>query len=237
MKILLISDIHANLPALDAVLNQEYFDQVLFLGDAVDYGSMPFEVYSRLHQIRAIRVLGNHDVAASFGLDCRTSEELRQASVITRERITSKRLPRRAKQALGKKAQRRMFLDYDGLKIMMVHGSPSDELYQAVPKEKAATLVEQGVDLILLGHTHIPYEVKNGSTWVVNPGSVGMPMDNDPRASYAMLDTSEREIKFGRADYDPEAMLTILQKLLIDERQIFEFLANIFRKGIKSTPA
>jgi putative phosphoesterase len=233
MKILLISDVHANLVALDSVLNNEYHDQVLFLGDAVDYGPSPFEVYSRLHQIRAIRVLGDHDAAASLGIDCESMPEMHEASVITRERITLKRMPKRARQALAKKAERRMFLEYDGLRILMVHGSPLNELYQYVSKEEAGNVVEQNIDLIVLGHTHVAYEVNNEKTWVVNPGSVGMPRDEDPRASYGILDTREREVRFGRIEYDPEPMLSALQKLLIDYPVTYEFLADIFRTGRK----
>lgn len=233
MRILLISDIHANLPALDAVLNHEYFDEVLFMGDAVGYGPFPFEVYSRLHQIRATRVLGNHDAAAAFGIDCKSSPEMYEASVITREVITSRRMPKRARQALGKKAQQRMYLDYDGLRLMLIHGSPSNELYQAVSKDEASNLVEQNIDLIILGHTHVAFEVKNGKTWVVNPGSVGMPWDGDPRASYAILDTIEREAHIERLNYDPEPVISLLRKLLFDHQETYEFLANIFRTGRK----
>ena len=99
MRILLISDVHANLSALDEVLNRASYDDVLFMGDVVDYGPSPFEVYSRLSQVHAKRVLGNHDVAASLGVDCRSSPQLHEASVLTRERITVPRMPRRAMQA------------------------------------------------------------------------------------------------------------------------------------------
>ncbi|MDG6908169.1 MAG: metallophosphoesterase family protein [Nitrososphaerota archaeon] len=231
MKALLISDVHANLPALDAVLNKISYDRVLFMGDAVDYGPFPFEVYSRLHQVRAIRVLGNHDAAASFGVDCQSTPEMHEASILTRNVITSKRMPKRAMQALGKKAHRKMFLEYNDLRILMVHGSPTEELYQYVSREDAANLVEPNVDLIVLGHTHIPYEVKNENTWVVNPGSVGMPRDGNPRASCAILDTYNKVVHFERVDYDIEPMLSKLQQLLAPNTKIYEFLADIFRTG------
>jgi predicted phosphodiesterase len=230
MEVLLISDVHANLPALDAVLNQASYDEVLFMGDAVDYGPFPFEVYSRLKQIRATRVLGNHDAAASFGIDCQSSPQMHEASVLTREKITVRRMPRRALQALGK-AERRMFMDYDGLGVMTLHASPADELYQYVSKEDAANLEVRGTDLLVVGHTHIPYEVNNGSTWIVNPGSVGMPKDGDPRASYAILDTYDRKVRFERAAYDTEPMLSKLHQLLHEETRIYELLADVFRTG------
>ncbi len=231
MKILLISDVHANLPALDAVLSQASYDKVLFIGDAVDYGPFPFEVYSRLCQIKATRVLGEHDAAAAFGIDSQSPCEMLEASHLTREKITLARMPKRARQALGKKAERRMFLNYYGLRVLMVHGSPTDELYEYVSEDEASNIAELNIDLIVLGHTHVPYEVKNGNTWVINPGSVGMPRDGDARPSYAILDTYTREIHFARAEYDPEPMLSKLQELLAKDMKIYEFLADIFRTG------
>jgi len=230
MRILVISDVHANLLALDSVLSNASFDEVIFLGDAVDYGPFPFEVYSRLKQVRARRVLGNHDAAAAFGVDCRSSPQMHDASTVTRERITVPRMPRRAMQALGK-VERRMNLDFQGLRITAVHASPDDELYGFVSKETASTLDVHGADLLLLGHTHVPYEVKTENSWVVNPGSAGMPMDGDHRASFAVLDTRRREVRFGRAEYDVESMLTKLNKLIGEETRTYELLARIFRTG------
>jgi putative phosphoesterase len=230
MKILLISDVHANLEALDQVLASVPYDQALFAGDAVDYGPSPFEVYSRLKQMRATRVLGNHDAAAAFGIDCRSSSQMHEASVVTRERITLPRMPKRALQALGK-AEQRMDLDFNGLRIRMLHASPTDELYQYISKEDASRLEVRGVDLLVVGHTHIPYEVKNENVWVVNPGSVGMPKDGDPRASYAVLDTYTRKVRFGRVDYDREPMLLKLRQLLGENKAVYDLLARVFLTG------
>ena len=87
-RLLLISDVHANLEALEEVLNHTNFDEVLFVGDIVDYGPNPVEVFDLLRYIRAKRVLGNHDAAASFNRDCRSSPATHAASVATREEIT-----------------------------------------------------------------------------------------------------------------------------------------------------
>ena len=230
MKVLLISDVHSNLPALDAVLGEARWDDVLFMGDAVDYGPFPFEVYSRLKRIRAKRVLGNHDVAAASGLDCRSSPRTHEAAVRTRERITFQRMPRRALQALGK-AEKILDLAYGDLKVRALHASPDDELYRYITKEEAARLDVRGTDLLLLGHTHMPYEIKDGSRWIVNPGSVGLPKDGDPRASYAILDTSTREVLFGRAEYDVERVVAKLRELIGDEIPIYELLAKTLRTG------
>lgn len=108
MKVLLISDVHANLPALDAVLSRASYDEVLFMGDAVDYGPFPFEVCSRLEPIRATRVLGNHDATASLGIDCRSSPLMHEASgarADTRENPHA-RVALSGRQSLGTRAAR-----------------------------------------------------------------------------------------------------------------------------------
>jgi putative phosphoesterase len=230
MRILLISDVHSNVEALTAVLNHASYDEVLFMGDVVDYGPGPFDAWVLLRYVKAKRVMGNHDVAAVSGSDCRSSKVMHDASVLTRRLITMPDLPKKALESLGK-ADHKMDLDYGGLRVRVMHAAPGDELYRYIAKDEAAQLRIQGADLLLLGHTHIPYEVKNENIWVVNPGSVGMPRDGDPRASYALLDTDTREVRFERVSYDVDVMLARLAELLGKERPTFEFLAGIFRTG------
>jgi len=230
LRVLLISDVHGNIDALEAVLKVASYDEALFVGDAVDYGPFPLEAFSRLRRAGAKAVLGNHDAAASFGIDCRSSPAMYAASVVTRRRITLPRMPKAALKDLGK-AARKLDTDYGGFRVRALHASPSDELYQYITKEEAAGLKVRGTDLLVVGHTHVHYEVKKGGTWVVNPGSVGMPKDGDPGASYAVLDTQKREVRFERARYDPEPMLSELRKILDDSPKIYELLAKVFRTG------
>lgn len=174
------------------------------------------------------RVVGNHDVAAAFGLDCRSDPKLYQASVRTRERITFQKVPTKALRVLGR-AERVVDLAYGGLRVRALHARPGDELYGALTKEEASNLEVRSADLLVLGHTHVPFEVKDGARWIVNPGSVGMPLDGNPRASYAVLDTHEREVQFGRVEYDVEQTLSKLRQLMGDEEQVYDFLAGVFR--------
>jgi putative phosphoesterase len=230
MKVLLVSDIHSNVQAFLKVLNNARYDAVLFIGDLVDYGPDPFDCWVTLRYAKAKRVLGNHDAAAAFGIDCRSGGVLRDSSVLTRKLITATDMPKETLELLAK-AETKLDVDYDGFRVRAVHGVPGDELYTGVTKEEAANLEMDGADLIVLGHTHVAYEVRNSRTWVVNPGSVGMPLDGDPRASYALLDTEARTIKLERVEYDVEATLTRLEDLLKEEKPAFEFLARIFRTG------
>ncbi len=230
MKVLLFSDIHANLEALEQIINNTSYDEVLFAGDIVDYGPNPKEVFDVIHNLRVKRVLGNHDVAAARGTDCRSSPATYAASVATRKRITTQLMPKKSLEALGK-AGKKLNLELDGLRIRMLHAAPGDELYQYISKDEASKLEVDGADLLLVGHTHIAYEVKRENLWVVNPGSAGMPKDGDPRASYAMLDTVKRQVEFRRLAYDVELMLSELRKQIGDDEQIYDQLSFIFRTG------
>jgi protein phosphatase len=235
MRLLLISDVHANLEAVEEVLNHTNFDEVLFMGDIVDYGPNPVEVFDLLRYIRAKRVLGNHDAAASFNRDCRSSPATHAASVATREEITRKLLAPKFLEILGK-AERRLDLEYDGMKLRALHAAPEDELYRYVTKEDAGSLDMGCADLLVLGHTHFSYEVKKEGVWVVNPGSVGFPADGDPRASYAILDTKTRQIAFGRVKYDIDGVTSKLRNLVNNE-QVFRVLADWLQTGERPTMA
>jgi protein phosphatase len=228
VKVLLISDVHANLEALEEVLNHTNVDGVIFMGDIVDYGPNPVEVFDLLRYVEAKRVLGNHDAAAAFKIDCRSSPAMHAASVATRRIITWKLMPPRALVLLGK-AERRLDLEYDGLKIRALHAAPGDELYKYLTREEIDKLDMEGADLMLLGHTHMAYEVKNSGLWVVNPGSVGMPRDGDPRASYAILDTNTRRVTFGKTKYDIEGVLSKLHGIFGRDTEVFEILAESLR--------
>lgn len=230
MKVLLISDAHSNHEALEAVLNQVSYDEVLFMGDVVDYGPNPKEVLDLLHYVKARMVLGNHDVAAARKVDCRSSPKMHEASIVTRKLITWNLLSRKSLDLLGK-SDKKLNVVYDGLRIRMLHGAPGDELYHYMSIEEAKQLDIGDADLLLVGHTHIAYEVKQGHLWVVNPGSVGMPKDGDSRASYAILDTANKTVTFGRAKYNVELMLSKLGTILKEERSIFELLAKTFKTG------
>lgn len=235
MRLLLISDVHANLEALEEVLNHTNFDEALFMGDVVDYGPDPVEVFDLLRYIRARRVLGNHDVAASFNRDCRSSRATHAASVTTRKEITKKLLPSKSLDLLGK-AERKLDLEYDGIKLRAMHAAPGVELYRYVTKEEAASLEMDGADLLVLGHTHKAYEVKKDGVWVVNAGSVGFPADGDPRASCAILDTKTRQVTFGRFKYDVDGVISKLRNL-VNNDQVVRLLAAWLQTGGRPTIA
>ncbi len=224
----MISDAHANIEALNEVVNHTDFDEAVFMGDVVDYGPNPIDVFDLLQHISAKRVLGNHDAAATFKIDCRSSPATYAASVTTRQMITWKLMPPASLDVLGR-AERKLEFEYDGLRVRALHGAPGDLLYKYITKHEAGTLEMKGADLMLLGHTHIAYEVKNDRVWVVNPGSVGFPSDTDPRASYAILDTNTRQVAFRRAKYDVEGVVRRLRDLVPESKEDFNLLAQWLR--------
>lgn len=230
MKVLLISDVHSNLEALEEVLNHASYDEVIFMGDLVDYGPNPFEVYEILQYVKAKRVLGNHDAAAAFRTDCRSSSAMHEASVVTRNLVTWKQMPPKALDALGR-ADKELTQDYGGMRVRAFHAAPEDKLYKYISKEVAVGIDMKEADIVLLGHTHIPYEVKRQGVWVVNPGSVGMPKDGNPRASYATLDTASRTVSFGRVEYDVEEVISKLRGPLKGHSEVFELIAKTLRSG------
>jgi protein phosphatase len=232
-RILLLSDIHGNLPALRTVLNVvDKWDEVLVLGDLVDYGPHPGEVIDEIRRIGARVVRGNHDHAVGYGVDCRCSDETHWLSVWFRENVTLKLLGEGDKQYLAQLPLKLRIGDTP--EILAVHAAPSNPLYEYLhpwlgDDELCAKLsphmrlyrlshgnqCPRGVYLI--GHTHHQFLRMVRGTLIINPGSVGQPRDGDNRASYALLDTETGQVVLGRVKYDIDTLLRALEALRIPE--------------------
>ena len=218
MRVAVLSDIHANLAALDAVLaSVGTVDAVWHLGDVVGYGAQPNEVVERLDAAGAIGVRGNHDAAAIGGAEIELfNPDARTALEWTREAISERTLG-----WLAALPERLVTED-----ILLVHGSPRAPIWEYVTGPVPAragidTLSRLGASICLHGHTHVPVvfadagglvdalEPDDGWTYryaghpaLLNPGSVGQPRDGDPRASYCLLDTDRAEATWHRVAYD-----------------------------------
>ncbi|MEM0117889.1 MAG: metallophosphoesterase family protein [Conexivisphaerales archaeon] len=226
MKPFIISGIHSNIYALQKVFNSTSSEEVMFLGDLVDFGPCQYEVWRVLQQLDTKRVLGNHDFAASFGTDCRSSPCTHEASMLTKRLITLQYMPREVLGLLGK-AERHLNIEYDGIKIYGVHASPDDELYGYLSKEEAVSIPTGQEDLILLGDAHIPYEAKEGKKWIINACSVGIPRDGNSKASCTILDTAKREARLHRFRYDIERMLHGLKSRLSADEKTYIFIGYV----------
>lgn len=202
-----ISDIHGNLEALEAVLDnikRHHADGIFCVGDIVGYGANPNECCNAIRDFEIPCVLGNHDFAAV------TDELLGWFNPYARKALewTRKNLTRENQMFLAE-LPRRLVLEVEGTKIGLVHGSPWDELFEYVRPTTSESVLKKflkdvGCDVLVLGHTHIPFakEVKTGI--VFNPGSVGQPRDGNWMASYALFDPKHKKVRIRRVKYDVE---------------------------------
>ena len=213
MRVALLSDVHANLVALEAVLAAlEPVDAIWVTGDTVGYGPDPSDVLALLRERGAVLVQGNHDraVATGEGLDYFHDQAARAA------RRHREWLSAEERDVLAALPQVRTVDDFT-----LCHGSLRDPLWEYVTTVSAAsaTVERATTPFTCCGHTHLPAVFQSdggvlratvpaaGRTYplarpaLLNPGSVGQPRDGDPRASYAVLDTSGGTATFYRASY------------------------------------
>jgi predicted phosphodiesterase len=205
MRYLVLTDIHSNIDALEAI--DESYDQLLVLGDLVDYGPAPERAVQWVMQRAMVSVSGNHDYAMAAGADCRSSPISYALSVATREYL---------RPLLSDKAMRylrdlpeRHTVDANGVSFHLVHATPRDPRYEylsgdadeATWRAAVGSLAEEEAWLFV-GHTHRPFVRRVGRLTIVNPGSLGMPIDGDPRACYAIW--QDGDIRLKRLSYDVE---------------------------------
>lgn len=210
MRVAVISDIHSNYDALEAVLSAiGSYDALVCVGDLVGYGAQPNEVVSKIRSISpAAIVMGNHDYAVSTGDTSGFVHHAVEAVEWTRREIS----PENLSYISGLRSK--TILMANAVSIALAHGSPRDPLneyiYPGTPDFILRALVGESKGRVLvLGHTHVPFSQGFDSNLIGNPGSVGQPRDGDPRASYAILELSPG-IKFQihRVEYDIDAAAT-----------------------------
>src|SRR6266540_975243 len=186
MKTLVLSDIHGNLAALEAVAAEPH-DFLVCLGDLVGYGPQPGPCVRWVRAHAALVVQGNHDRALGDG------------------------------SPAGCRAEFQWLAD------------------ALAPLDQAAWAVELGsldVDLVMVGHTHLQFELTLSGKRVINPGSVGQPKDGDPRAEYAVLENGA--CRLGRVSYDVERTVRELQATEVDRDAVAD-LSLLLRTG-RTTP-
>lgn len=203
MKYLILSDIHSNIDALNAI--DEEYDDLLVLGDLVDYGASPIESVAWVKARASSVVSGNHDFAMATGADCKSSPVSHALSVATREFFR----PEMDENSLDllRSMPLRNSIDANGAVFHLVHATPRDPLYEYLNGDAdenvwlaaVGNLAQQDAWLFL-GHTHRPFVRKIGKLTVVNPGSLGMPVDGDPRGCYAVWE--DGKISLRRIKYD-----------------------------------
>jgi predicted phosphodiesterase len=226
VRILLLSDIHANLEALEACLDAApAHDMVVNLGDVVGYGASPNEVIERSRELGETFVRGNHDRAVAGLTDLKDFNPVAAlAALWTRDQLTPENLAWLRALPPGP-------MQIDALPdAQLVHGSPIDEdEYVVTLQDAVEPLLVSSVHLTLFGHTHLQgsfsvdgdkgdatrpqystvgrsealdFPLKAGIRYLINPGSVGQPRDGDWRAAFALIDTETRIFTFCRTPYN-----------------------------------
>ncbi len=225
-RFLILSDIHANGTALEAVLEAAAgrWDRAVCLGDLVGYGPDPNEVVSRIRSLAAMAIRGNHD-KAGCGLDDGEdfNDAARQAVLWTRENLAPENLEYLRALPAGP-------LEIDG--IALIHGALHDEdEYVFAPAQALSGLLDSPTPVCFFGHTHFQggFSFRDGklevlhlrpgkgtsftalriepdTRYLLNPGSVGQPRDGDARAAFAIADMKHSVVEFWRVPYAIEAV-------------------------------
>ena len=233
MRILVLADIHANRAALDAI--REPFDACLFLGDLVEYGPEPEACIEWVRRNCRQGVRGNHDHGVVQNVEIQGVAGFRYLTKATRK-MTADRLNPADRRFLAELPTTAM-LTLGGLRFFLVHASPRDPLEEYIqPDAKVweARLAHIKADFVCVGHTHHQYALTVGKTTVLNPGSVGLPRDGDPRARYAVIDDGKVELK--QVEYDVEATVAALETTDI-EPEAKRLLTEVYRNGKYLFPA
>jgi putative phosphoesterase len=219
MRIAVVSDIHSNLHALKEVvgaIEQEGVDMVLCAGDIVGYGAFPNECCDIVKGLADLAVAGNHDLAVVT-----RDTSLMNPYAAKAADWTSKSLSDDSRSFLESlRSSERLALDDFALGLF--HGSPTSVWEYVFEDDVRSDMLESAkADILVLGHTHVPFVKTYGKRWVLNPGAVGQPRDGDSRASFATIDTDSGERRIHRLDYNVDGaadaiMRVHLPKLLAD---------------------
>lgn len=233
MRILLVADIHANWPALQAV--QEPYDVCLFLGDLVDYGIEPSPCIDWVRTKATYGVRGNHDHGVAQEVTVHGKSGFKYLTAATRP-ISIEKTSQAEKRFLATLPVTKM-LTLDGAKYFLCHATPRDPLDEYAIADAdfwSRRLQDVDANVICVGHTHHPYAIEVGDKLVVNPGSLGQPRDGDPRASYAIIENQRVELK--RIDYPvQDTIRSVLESSLPEPAK--SMLTEVFRTGGIAKPA
>lgn len=226
MRIAIISDLHANAEALFAL--KEEYDELWVLGDLVNYGPRPREVIQFVRSKASLTIRGNHDNAIGRREDPRCSSRYREMARETSE-FTMSILNPADKSWLGD-LPLTVTRTVDGMKFVLCHATPADPLFEYAPPgdEWIDRAEAAGADVLLAGHTHIPFVVERGGRIVANPGSLGQPKTGSPEACYAVWNGSGIELK--RFSYPVEKTIEQLGALGLSHPVLAD-LATALRTG------
>jgi putative phosphoesterase len=187
-RVALVSDIHGNAVALEAVLeDMGTVDAIVCAGDTVGYGPSPSRCVEIVRNKEMPTVEGNHDRAVVNGQPYESGDQYAAEHLSEEKLAWLETLPRER-------------LLYDG-RLKVVHDHPEQRDRYTIPAEFDPVLLENE-DVLVLGHTHIQHAEVYDAGIVINPGSVGQPRDGDSDAAYAIIDLDELSVELHRVPYD-----------------------------------
>ena len=222
MRLAIISDIHGNIHALEQVLvdiHQQAPDRLICLGDLVGYGVFPNEVIDTIRDREIPTIMGNYDDGVGYDRDdCGCVYQDAEADRLgklslhwSREHVREdnkaylRALPEQMRETIGEQ------------RVLFVHGSPrrmNEYLYEDRPDATFERIAaDADANVILFGHTHLPYTKEIARTLFVNTGSVGKPKDGNPQAGYVLIDFVQASpvVEFRRLDYDVNAAVEAIR--------------------------
>ena len=225
MKVALIGDVHANLPALEAVLahahgseNEQSVEAIWNVGDFVGYGAFPNEVIQRLRDEDALSIIGNYDQKVlQFKKEKKKWRKKKQPAKYLAFEWAYENLSKKNRRYLRFLSQE-IRMKIKGKRILLTHGSPASEkepLTPETPEQRLRELAQMAhADVIVCGHSHQPFAREVDGVWFINTGSVGRPDDGDPRACYAILQIEAEQIQVHhhRVEYDVERAVAAIRK-------------------------
>ncbi len=235
MRFAIISDIHANIEALQAffeAIEKDPVDSIVCLGDLVGYNASPNECVDLIRRKKIRSVMGNHDARAA-GIEDLTDFNLLAADAIewTRGVLTEEN-----REFLAKLPRSRRV----GGLFYAIHGSINDTdryIYGAADAQRNFRLLDKikGISICFFGHTHVPIaylgakdsvrmnldstiKLKKGASYLINPGGLGQSRDKDPRGSYAVFDSETMVVTFHRIEYDIDATVEKILEAGLSQR-------------------
>lgn len=195
MRIVIVSDIHANLAALEALPERD-FDQLWSIGDLVNYGPRPHEVIQWVKENSSVRVRGNHDHAAGFSVDPQCSPPFKKLAAETL-RYTQDVCTEEDFAYLRNLPVHRE-IRVNATRFYLVHARPADPLFGYCPEHSPCWQEEADwidTDVLVVGHTHTPFIRRVGKVTILNPGSLGQPKTGRPLACYAVWEDGKISLR------------------------------------------
>ena len=244
MLIAFLSDIHGNLPALEAAYEdarRNGASRIICAGDLTGYGPFPDEVCRFLQNHNIPAIFGNYDrkviEVAKHGLSAVQGMKRKKQKILL---WTLNHLGKRSQRYLAGLPEQLSYRLLDGSRLLVAHGSPvscEDAIYPSITEQGAERKIARiHPDVLVCGHTHIPFVKRVGKTLVVNCGSAGHPVDGDPRPAYAWVRVAKGEHPQGhirRFEYDLDCIIAALEKSSLPKGLRKDFAEGNKRRFLK----